>query len=182
MDGPDFDVLVVESASVPQLLMNGDADACVCLPDLAATHFAEGLMRPLYGGRSAAEIYAEEVIGDPAARPIADALVADRQWLARNRDTVAALLELWQAGLEHWAGSKGQLISDYAHLFSVQTGAEIGWLTSRADEHDWVFGSVHVTAQNATVQDGMFASMQGAGLVPDDAVSPLLDLSHAADQ
>ena len=178
--GPDFDVVVMESASVPQLLMNGDADACICLPDLAAAHFAEGIMRPLYEGRSAAEIYAEEVIGNPASRPIADALVADRQWLTQNRGTVEALLELWQTGLEHWTGAGGQLISDYPHLFSVQTDTEIAWLTSRAGEHDWMFRSAHLTQDNLDLQDDMFARLRSTGLLPDDTGTPQLDLSYSA--
>ena len=178
---PDFDVKVVEPASVVQLVMSGDVDACICLPDLSASYFAEGLLRPLYGGRSAAEVYAEEVIGDPASRPIADALVADKQWLAQNRDAAGALLELWQTGLEHWATAKGQLIVDYPHLFSVQTDEEIEWLSRRVNEHDWVVPSVYLTQENAAIQDGVFAWMHSAGLVPEDASTPLLDLSHSVD-
>ena len=177
----DFDVMVVEPASVAGLLMSGDADACICLPDLGASYLADGLVRPLYGGRSAAEVYAEEVIGDPAARPIADALVADRQWLAQNRAAVEMLLELWQVGLENWATGKEQLITDYPHLFSVQTDKEIDWLRSHVREHDWVMPSVYLTEDNSTIQDDVFAWMQTAGLVPADAGAPQLDLSHPAD-
>ena len=178
---PDFDVVVVEPASVAGLLMSGDVDACICLPDLGASYLADGLLRPLYGGRSAAEIYAEEVIGDPAARPIADAFVADRQWLDQNRDAVEALLGLWQVGLENWATGNEQLVTDYPHLFSVQTDEEIDWLRNHVKEHDWVLPSVYLTQENLTIQDGVFARMSSTGLVPDDASAPQLDLSYSAE-
>lgn len=177
----DFDVMVVEPASVANLLMSGDVDACICLPDLGAAYFADGLLRPLYEGRSAAEIYAEEVVGDPAARPIADALVADQQWLAQNRSAVEALRGLWQVGLEHWATGKEQLIGDYPHLFSVQTAEEIDWLRTHVNEHDWVLPSVYLTQENSIIQEGVFAWMRSTELVPDDASAPQLDLSYSAD-
>ena len=178
--GADFEVIVVEPASVADLLIDGDVDACICLPDLGASYLADGLLRPLYGGRSAAEIYAEEVIGDPAARPIADAFVADKQWLAQNREAVEALLGLWQVGLDNWSTGNEQLIADYPHLFSVQTDEETDWLSNHVREHDWVLPSVYLTQENLTIQDGVFARMSSAGLVPDDAGAPQLDLSYSA--
>ena len=63
VDSPDFDLVVVESASVSDLVMRGDVDACICLPDFSVSDLADGRLRPLYGGKSAAEIYAGEVMG-----------------------------------------------------------------------------------------------------------------------
>ena len=177
----DFDLMVVEAGSVADVLMRGDAEACICLPEFGVTFFADGVLRPLYGGRTAAEIYAEDVVGDPQTKPIADAFVADKQWLAQNRDAVDALLELWQAGLENWATGKEQLIIDYAHLFSVQTDEEIDWISDYVKEQDWVFPSIYLTQQNSAVQADMFARMHGTGLLPDDASAPQLDLSFSAD-
>lgn len=177
---PDFELVVVESASVADLVMRGDVDACICLPDFSVPDLAGGRLRPLYGGRSAAEVYAQDVAGDPAALPIADAFVADRQWLAQNRDAVGALLGLWEVGLQNWAVQKEALIASYPHLLSVQTGTETAWMTDYAGAHDWVSGSVYLTQEHAQTQTGIFARMQSLGLVPDDAVEPELDLSFSA--
>ena len=118
VDSPDFDLVVVESASVADLVMRGDVEACICLPDFSVSDLADGRLRPLYGGKSAAEIYADDVMGEPGALPIAEALIADRQWLAENRDAVEALLGLWDVGLQNWASQKEALIASYPRTSS----------------------------------------------------------------
>ena len=57
-------------------------------------YLASGRLRPLYDGRSAAEIYATDVIGDPATLPLADAFVVDKDWHTQNPEAVDALLAL----------------------------------------------------------------------------------------
>ena len=179
VDSPDFDLVVVESASVADLVMRGDVEACICLPDFSVPDLADGRLRPLYGGRSAAEIFADDVMGDPRAMPIAEAFVVDRQWLAQNRAAVEALLGLWNVGLENWASQKEQLIANYPHLLSVQTDEEIAWITDYAKAHDWVLPSVYLTQADSEVQAGIFARMQDLGLVLDNAREPELDLSFS---
>ena len=179
VDSPDFDLVVVESASVADLVMRGDVDACICLPDFSVSDLADGRLRPLYGGRSAAEIYAGDVMGDPDALPVAEAFIVDKQWLARNRDAVEALLGLWDVGLRNWALQKEALIASYPHLLSVQTDQEIAWMTDYAASHDWVLPSVYLTQQDSETQAGIFARMQDLALVPDDALEPELDLSFS---
>lgn len=179
VDSPDFDLVVVESASVSDLVMRGDVDACICLPDFSVSDLSDGRLRPLYGGRSAAEVFADDVMEDPQALPIADAFVVDKQWLARNRGAVQALLGLWEVGLQHWASQQEQLIAAYPHLLSVQTDTEIAWMTDYVRAHDWVWPSAYLTQQDSEVQAGVFARMHSLGLVPDDAREPELDLSVA---
>ena len=176
---PDFDLVVVESASVADLVMRGDVDACICLPDFSVSDLAGGRLRPLYGGKSAAEIYAGEVMGEPGALPVAEAFIVDKQWLAQNRDAVESLLGLWEVGLRNWASQKDQLIANYPHLLSVQTDGEIAWMTDYVKTHDWVSPSVYLTQEDSRIQTGIFARMQSLGLVPDDAREPELDLSFS---
>ena len=176
---PDFDLVVVESASVSDLVMRGDVDACICLPDFSVSDLADGRLRPLYGGRSAAEVYAEEVVGEPGVLPVAEAFVVDRQWLAHNRDAVEALLGLWEVGLRSWASQKEQLVADYPHLLSVQSDEDIAWMTGYVKEHDWVLPSVYLTQEDSRMQAGIFARMQSLGLVAADAREPELDLSFS---
>ena len=180
VDSPDFDLVVVESASVADLVMRDDVDACICLPDFSVSGLAEGRLRPLYGGRSAAQIYAEDVLGEPGAKPVAEAFVADRQWLDSNRDAVDALLGLWEVGLQNWTLQKDALIASYPHLLSVQTDAETAWMTDYVTAYDWVLPSVYLTQEDSEIQTGIFARMQSLGLLPDDAREPELDLSFSA--
>ena len=50
---PDFDLVTVEPASVADLVMRGDVDACICTPDFSVPFLAEGQLRALYDGQSA---------------------------------------------------------------------------------------------------------------------------------
>ena len=177
---PDFELVVVESASVADLVMRGDADACICLPDFSVSGLAEGRLRPLYDGRPAAELYADEVTGEPGMPPVAEAFIADKQWLAGHRDAVGALLGMWDAGLQHWAAEKGSLVAGYPHLLSVQTDEEIAWMTDYVTAYDWVLPSVYLTQEDSEIQTGIFERMQGLGLLPDNAPQPELDLSFSA--
>ena len=178
-DSADFDLVVVESASVADLVMRGDVDACICLPDFSVGDLADGRLRPLYGGRSAAEIYAAEVAGDPRSLPIAEAFVADKAWVASNRAAVSALLGLWEVGLQNWTSTKAQLVESYPHLLSVQSDAEIDWMSDYVAAHDWVLESVYLTEEDSDIQAGIFARLQDLGLVPDDAQEPELELSFS---
>jgi len=179
VDSPDFDLVVVESASVADLVMRGDVDACICLPDFSVSDLADGRLRPLYGGKSAAEIYADDVMGESDALPVAEAFVVDKQWLAQNRDAVEALLGLWDVGLQNWAQQKEALIAGYPHLLSVQSDEQIAWMTDYVKTHDWVLPSIYLTQQDSEIQTSIFARMQSLGLVPDDAREPELDLSFS---
>ena len=177
---PDFDLVVVESASVADLVMRDDVDACICLPDFSVSDLADGRLRPLYGGRSAAQIYAEDVLGEPGATPVAEAFVADKQWLDGNRDAGDALLGLWEVGLQNWALQKEAILPSYPHLLSVQTDAEIAWMIDYVRSNDWVLPSVYLTQEDSEIQTGIFARMQSLGLLPDNAREPELDLSFPA--
>ena len=179
VDSSDFDLVVVESASVADLVMRGDVDACICLPDFSVSDLADGRLRPLYGGRSAAEVFADDVMEDPQAMPIADAFVVDKQWLAQNRGAVEALLGLWEVGLQHWASHKEQLVADYPHLLSVQTDTEIAWMTDYVRAHDWVSPSVRLTPEDSELQAVIFDRIHNLGLLPDDAREPELDHSFS---
>ena len=112
--------------------------------------------------------------------PVAEAFIADKQWLAGHRDAVGALLGLWEAGVQHWAAEKGALIAGYPHLLSVQTDEEIAWMTDYVTSYDWVLPSVYLTQEDSDIQTGIFARMQSLGLLPDDAPQPELDLSFSA--
>jgi len=152
-----------------------------CLRDYVhVSDLADGRLRPLYGGRSAAQIYAENVLGESGAKPVAEAFVADRQWLDSNRDAVDALLGLWEVGLQNWTLQKEAILPSYPHLLSVQTDAEIAWVVDYVRSNDWVLPSVYLTQEDSEIQTGIFARMQSLGLLPDNAREPELDLSFPA--
>ena len=177
----DFDLVVVEPASAADLVMRGDVDACVCVPEFSASELASGRLRPLYGGLSGAQVYAQQALGDPQALPVASAFVVEKQWYSQNRAAVASLLELWDGALQHWSSQgKDYLVANYPHLFSVESDAEIAWMTEYVDGHDWMAASVYLTEQDSALHADIFAEMQRLGFVPGDSTAPEMDFSYSS--
>ena len=177
----DFDLVTVEPASIADLVMRGDVDACICTPDFSVPFLAEGRLRALYDGRSAAEIYAADVLGDMTMVTIADAFVVDKEWHTANPGAVDALLGLWEKGLEAWKLNKAQIVADYPHHFSIEGDTAIAWLTEYIGTHDWIAPSVYISAQEAATHAATFARMQALGLVSDDSTPPEIDLSYSQE-
>lgn len=175
-DSPDFDLVTVEPASVADLVMRGDVAACICTPDFSVPFLAEGRMRALYDGRSAAEIYLAGLLGGRELGTIADAFVADKAWYDANRPAVDALLGLWNEGLTAWKQNRAQIVADYPHHFSVESDAEITWLADYVEAHDWIVSSVYITDQEAETHKFAFYRLRDLGLVPEDAVAPEINI------
>ncbi len=179
VDSPDFELVVVDPASVADLVMREDVDACICVPDFSVPYLAGGTMRALYGGRSAAEVYAEDVLGEPGMLPMADAFLVDAGWHHRNEDAVASLLGLWDAGLSQWKSDLAGMVADYPHLFSVTDDDEIAWIADYTGRHDWVASSVYINQDEADMHYALLAEMQRVGLLDADAALPELDTLHS---
>ena len=182
-DGADFDVVVVDSASVADLVIRGDVDACICNPASGAAHFADGRLRTLYGGKSAAQIYSETIFGGAEfggeRSTFAAVFVVDAGWHAANPQAVEALLDLWQQGLDGWRQNRAQIVADYPHLFSVETSEEIDWLVDHLEDHDWIVPSVYITEQEAETHTFAFEQLKDRGLVGAEAAYPEINLTYS---
>ena len=177
---PDFELVVVDASSAADLVMRGDVDACVCVPDFSASMLAEGLLRPLYDGQSAAELYAARVLGDPAALPFAEALVVDREWHRQNPDAAMALVGMWDHGLRTWATDRANHVRRYPHLLSIQSEEEIAWMIDFLELHDWIEDSALIAAEDSERYLDMLARMREIGLVPEDVIDPEIVVSGAS--
>ena len=172
----EFDLVTVEPASVADLVMRGDVDGCICTPDFSVPFLAEGRLRALYDGRSAAELYTAGIFGGEGfageLAAIADAFVADKHWYAANRRPGDLLLGLWEEGVTAWKQHKAQIVADYPHHFSVESDAEVAWLADYVETHDWIVRSVYITDQEAETHSYAFERLKDLGLVAADASTP----------
>lgn len=172
MDSGDFDLVTIERASIADQVMRGDVEACICLPGFAAQFLEEGLMRALYDGRSASEIYAQDVLQSPEDLPLSLAFVVDEAWYEQNKEAVRSLLGLWQEGATKWASDSATLIREYPHLFHVREQIHVDWLVEYADMHDWIMPSVFVSEAESQRYRDLFGEMLRTGLIQDDAAVP----------
>ena len=182
----EFDLVTVDPASVADLVMRGDVDACICRPDFSVPFLAGGQLRALYDGKSAAELYASDIFGGEGFAgelgTIADALVADKAWHAANPQAVRALLGLWEEGVAAWKQRRAQIVADYPHHFSVESDAEIAWLADYVETHDWIVPSVYISHQEAETHNYAFSRLEALGLLPADATRPEIDTVRALEE
>ncbi len=179
-DGVDFDLVVVNSAGLADLVMSGDVDACICVPDFSAQLLAEGRLRMLYDDQPAGSLYTSSIAVvaafGRAFGAIADAFAVDAAWHAANPQAVDAFLGLWDEGLATWKQNRAQIVADYPHHFAVESDAEIAWLIDYLEAHDWILPSVHITPQEAETHYYAFDRLKALGLLPADAARPRIEV------
>ncbi len=179
--GRDFEMEFVNSTIVADLVVRGQVDACICLPDASASFLLTGDLKPLYEGRSAADIYSERIADSASALPLDEVFVVDRNWFEANQRSVDFLLSLWEEALNEWKLNKARIITNYPTLFSIEGDEQISWMVGYIDQNDWIVPSVYVGRDDEATNSEIFSRMQEAELVASDAVNPEFDLSFAGE-
>ena len=171
-DSRDFDFILATSG-VADTVERGAADACICLPDASVASLSTGMLRPLYDGKPASQIYAE-LAGLPEHQLLGEVFLAEREWFRAHRDEVAAFLELWETAVQHWHAHYPELIAAYPELLSVQTQEHVDWLTHRVTAHNWIVPTVHITEANALAYLDAIARLSERGQLPADTRVPAI--------
>ncbi|WP_419838296.1 hypothetical protein [Candidatus Poriferisodalis sp.] len=169
-DSQDFELLTA-ALDLGDVVKRGDADACICLPDRNAEYLSAGMLRPLYEGAPAGELYAS-MIGDGDRLPLGEVFVADGAWHAENAATARAFLDLWEQAIRHWHAHAGEIIALYPELLSVQSDAAIEWLTEHVETHDWIVDSVYLADADADAYADAVERLAERGFIEADAPVP----------
>ena len=177
-----FNLVVVEPASIPDLVTRSDVSGCICEPDFTASYLANDKLKILYDGRPASVIYADEVIGDPAALPVGHVFVADAEWYSLHKDEAYALLDLWDEGLKYWNQNKSEIIATYPHMFSVESEEEIAWLIEYAQNYDWVFPTTRLSTDDWNTYTALFKRMQAIELISTSTAVPRMEYQTSPTQ
>ena len=175
---PDFK-FVIATSGLADTVERGGADACICQPNESVELLGTGVLRPLYGGKSASRVYAE-VLGDDSRPPPGQVFLAHRDWRARNPEIVEAFLALWEQALQHWHSNAPELIAQYPELLSVQTDAEIAWLAGYVAQSEWIAPTVYADSADADSYQDAVARLKRAGHIPQDAAVPEVALYSPA--
>jgi ABC-type nitrate/sulfonate/bicarbonate transport system substrate-binding protein len=167
----DFDVVVADIQNLSNLLARGEIDACICYPDLSARELRDGSVRPLYGGKSSADLFAElQAPGHDG--PMGNVFVARADWVDGHPGEVAAFLELWHRGLAEWQAHRDDMIERYPQHFAVATPEDVGFMKDYVAQHDWVVDDVRFDRQWADDESSIFDLMRSTGVIGDDVADP----------
>ncbi|MBY6410661.1 ABC transporter substrate-binding protein [Rhodococcus sp. BP-252] len=167
----DFEIVVADIQNLSNLLARGEIDACVCYPDLSARELRDGSVKPLYDGKSSANLFAElDAPGHDG--PMGNVFVARADWVKDNSEEVSAFLDLWNRGLAEWRSHRDEIIERYPQHFAVSTNEDIDFMKQYVNEHDWIVDSVRFDQQWAEDESSVFDLMRSTDIIGDDISEP----------
>ncbi len=166
----DFEHVIAASV-VADTVESGDADACICQPDDSAAALSAGTLRPMYDGRSAAQIFAE-MQGTPDRLPLGKVFLVEREWHRAHPRETSAFLDLWETALAHWHTSYPEIIAAYPEFLSLQTQEHVDWLTHHVTRNNWIAPTVHLTEADAQTYQDAVARLKAGGHLPADTRAP----------
>lgn len=170
VDG-DFDVVVADIQNLSNLLARGEIDACICYPDLSARELRDGSVRPLYDGKSSADLFAE-LVAPGHDGPMGNVFVARKDWVDGHPGEVAAFLDLWDRGLAEWQVHRDAMIERYPQHFAVAAPEDIEFMKAYVNQHDWVTDEVRFDPQWAADESSIFDLMRATGVIGEDVTDP----------
>lgn len=169
--GGDFDIVVADIQNLSNLLARGEIDACICYPDLSAGDLRQGTVRPLYDGRSSADLFAE-LMAPGHQGPMGNVFVARRDWADSHPDEIEAFLTLWNRGLREWHEHRDEIIQRYPQHFAVESPEDIEFMKAYVAQHDWVVDDVRFDEHWAADERRVFDLMRDTGVIPADVADP----------
>ncbi len=171
LTGGDFDLVVADIQNLSGLLARGEIDACICYPDLSVNELRQGSVRPLYDGKSSADLFAE--LNAPGHDgPMGNVFVARKDWAESHPKEVSAFLDLWDRGLTEWQAHRDEIIERYPQHFAVASPEDVAFITSYIDDHDWVVDNVRFDQKWAEDEASIFDLMRRTDVIEDSVADP----------
>jgi ABC-type nitrate/sulfonate/bicarbonate transport system substrate-binding protein len=164
----DLSFVVAETQAGPDLVEKGDVCAAITDPTQINPALRTGKVRPLYDGKSASELYGEEIVPGHFGVDTND-FVATKEWFDEHTEEAAAFLELWQQGVDLWKEDPDQIIEADPEGFGVQEPADSEFIKDYVrNTFDFFHDSVYLTEEFVEGERGVFDLIQDEGVIPED--------------
>ncbi|MGE2832798.1 ABC transporter substrate-binding protein [Mycobacterium sp. SMC-4] len=162
-DGGDYELIVADSQNLPQLLARGDLDAAIIDPQYGIAELSSGAVKPLYDGKSTADLYAEAFA--PGHQGLMSNLfVTQRAWYDSHPEEVSFFLKLWERGLQEWVQHRDEIIAAYPQHFAATSPADEQFIKNYLDTNfDWFVDSVYLDQSWIDAESGVFGAMETTG-------------------
>ncbi|KWX67918.1 hypothetical protein ASJ79_03920 [Mycobacterium sp. NAZ190054] len=162
-DGGDYELIVADSQNLPQLLARGDLDAAVIDPQYGIAELSSGAVKPLYDGKSTADMYAEAFAPGHEGL-MSNLFVAHKDWYDSHPEEVAFFLELWERGLQEWQQNRDEIVAAYPEHFAANSEADQEFIKNYLDTNfDWFVDSVYLDQTWIDAESGVFPAMESTG-------------------
>lgn len=178
-NGGDFEMILGEHATNPELVVRGDVAACVCTPYLAVSQLRSGELRGLYDDSSAAAFFQENFGGEDAA--LENVFTANKEWYDSHAYEVAFFLDLWNRALDLRSQHLDELVEEYPADFSVETEEDIQWMQDWLKVQNLVRPDPFLTEEWIGGVDDLYTLLKHTGAMEEDTPDPEFDVVTPAD-
>ena len=174
-DGGDFNWVASGGDAIGlEWVLSGEVAATMCNYTSCADALANGLVKVLYDGRTAGQVYSEEVMGGAVAGSANlwhNTLVARKDWYDSHPNEVAFVLELFQRAMDAWNADPGAILIEYAADMGLDPEADaavLEYLSTTAVDFDPVLDNIYLTEEAVAAERQIVASLQAVGIIPAD--------------
>jgi ABC-type nitrate/sulfonate/bicarbonate transport system substrate-binding protein len=179
-DCADFDLREGDHFANMDLLLRGEIDACVCIPEAAFPFWREGEVRALYEPKiSPWELYQDKYA--PGHKGLnGNNFVAREDWFDSHPNEVAFFLALWERGIKEWFEHKEKIIRTYPQHFAVEGKADVDFAVQYMEEHDFFTDTVYLDEEWVENETNVYDLMKDTGWMDPDAEEPRFEIVEPA--
>jgi ABC-type nitrate/sulfonate/bicarbonate transport system substrate-binding protein len=169
-DSDDLPLVTADYQVMPQLVADGDVCAGILDPFQGTEALRTGAVKPLYDGKAASQLFAENIASDPNHLGVdSNNFVARKDWFDDNPDLVAFFLDVWQEGMDQWEKDPDQIIHDNPEDFAVQSPEDEEYIKNYIhNTFDFQQDSVYLTKDWIQNEFGVFDLLLDAGTITED--------------
>ena len=168
----DYEVVVADPASLADLVERGEVDACICIPELSISQLRDGILRPLYDSKGAAELYAEwHAPGHEGI--MTNLFVARADWYEDHQEEADFLLAVWERGIEEWQAHKAEIIAAYPQHFSVESEEDVQWVIDYIENtFDFFVDTVYLDQEWIDNEKAIYPLLKETGFMDESTEEP----------
>ncbi len=175
--GGDFELVQVDITNTGPTAATGEVDAALVLPDFAVNELLNGEIRVLYDGQTSAELYADQIAGNPGHEgPMINVFLANEEWYDDNPDSIDFFMRMWQRGIDEWQANKSDIIASYPQHFAVEGDEQVQFMQEWLDQHDWFVTSVYLDEAWLDAETPLFDIMRENGFMESDEENPRFEV------
>ncbi|HWM63330.1 MAG TPA: hypothetical protein VNP96_04990, partial [Solirubrobacterales bacterium] len=170
----DLELVTADYQVMPQLIADGEICGAVLDPVQGTEALRTGLIKPLYDGKSASQLYAEEIAEDPDHLGVnSNNFVARKEWFDEHPEEVAFFLDVWQEGMDEWSKNSDQIIHDNPEDFAIQSPEDEKFMQDYVKNvFNFSQPSVYLTPEWIENEAGVFDLIQAAGVIDEGQTLP----------
>jgi ABC-type nitrate/sulfonate/bicarbonate transport system substrate-binding protein len=167
-DSDDLSLITADYQIMPTLVEKGEVCAAISDPTQITKGLRTGQVAPLYDGKSASQLFAEEF--SPGHDGVdSNMFVARKDFFDENPKAVAFFLKVWQRGMDLWQEDPNTIIEAQPEGFAIQNDADEKFMKDYiANSFDFFNESVYLDREWIETECKVVDMIREAGVTEED--------------